>query len=119
MEESYFLYAEEVDWCLRARQAGWRLLYSPGSLIWHKGGQSLGYSSPAHDYYSLRSMLMLIRRFYPGLLPVVLAYSVFRSMLPKVVRMEPARFMAGVRAYRDFFRGETGSFRRGGRDGSG
>ncbi|MBV9772316.1 MAG: glycosyltransferase family 2 protein, partial [Gemmatimonadetes bacterium] len=103
LDERYFLYSEEVDWCLRAREAGWRLLYAPGSTVWHKGGQSVQYSSPLHDYHTVRGMLLLVRRFYPARLPLALMYSVYRCLAPKLVRLQYTRLKAVLRAYRDFF----------------
>ncbi|HEV2146520.1 MAG TPA: glycosyltransferase family 2 protein [Longimicrobiaceae bacterium] len=105
LDERYFLYSEEVDWCLRSRAGGWKLVYAPGSTVWHKGGQSVQYKSPLHDYHVLRGMLLLVRRFYPGFLPVAVAYSVYRQLAPKVVRLQGARIRAVLRAYRDFFAG--------------
>ncbi len=40
MDEEYFLYYEEVDFCLQARKAGWPCWYVPQSRIMHIGGQS-------------------------------------------------------------------------------
>ena len=42
MDEGYFLYFEEVDFCLRAHRAGWPCWYVPQSRIMHIGGQSTG-----------------------------------------------------------------------------
>jgi hypothetical protein len=42
MDEGYFMYFEEVDFCLRARQAGWPCWYVPSSRIIHLVGQSSG-----------------------------------------------------------------------------
>jgi GT2 family glycosyltransferase len=42
MDERYFMYFEEVDFCLRARRAGWPCWYVPGSRIVHLVGQSSG-----------------------------------------------------------------------------
>jgi GT2 family glycosyltransferase len=42
LDEGYFLYYEEVDFCLRARRAGWPCWYVPGSRIVHLVGQSTG-----------------------------------------------------------------------------
>lgn len=42
MDERYFLYFEEVDFCLRARQAGWSCWYVPASRVVHLVGQSSG-----------------------------------------------------------------------------
>jgi GT2 family glycosyltransferase len=44
MDEGYFLYFEEVDFCLRARRAGWPCWYVPQSRVMHIAGQSTGVS---------------------------------------------------------------------------
>jgi GT2 family glycosyltransferase len=105
LDEQYFMYAEELDWSLRARRANWQLAYSPGSLIWHKEGKSVGYRSPLHDFYAVRSALFWVKKFYPHLLPTAFMYSLYRGLLPKVVRFQPARLAAVLRAYRSFFFG--------------
>lgn len=40
MDERFFMYGEETDWCYRFRQAGWRVLFAPVGQIVHLGGQS-------------------------------------------------------------------------------
>ena len=40
MDETFFMYSEEVDWCWRARQAGWTIYYLPEAQVLHDGGQS-------------------------------------------------------------------------------
>lgn len=45
MDEGYFLYFEEVDFCLRARRAGWPCWYVPQSRVMHISGQSTGVSA--------------------------------------------------------------------------
>jgi N-acetylglucosaminyl-diphospho-decaprenol L-rhamnosyltransferase len=45
MDEGYFLYFEEVDFCLRARRAGWPCWYVPQSRVMHIVGQSTGVSA--------------------------------------------------------------------------
>jgi hypothetical protein len=42
LDEDYFLFSEEVDWCFRARQAGWQVLFFPGAECVHVGGASHG-----------------------------------------------------------------------------
>jgi GT2 family glycosyltransferase len=42
LDEGYFLYYEETDFCLRARRAGWPCWYVPGSRVMHIAGQSTG-----------------------------------------------------------------------------
>jgi GT2 family glycosyltransferase len=38
MDEDYFVYAEETDWCFRFRQAGWRCVFAPVGKIIHLDG---------------------------------------------------------------------------------
>lgn len=40
MDESFFMYGEETDWCYRFKKAGWNVLFTPGAEIIHLGGQS-------------------------------------------------------------------------------
>jgi len=40
LDEKIFLYMEDVDYCLRARILGWKILYCPLSVIYHYGGGS-------------------------------------------------------------------------------
>jgi GT2 family glycosyltransferase len=40
MDEDYFMYGEEVEWCYRIHRAGWRIRYFPGASILHYGGVS-------------------------------------------------------------------------------
>lgn len=40
LDEGYFMYAEEVDWCLRVRRAGWAIWQVPQARVTHVGGAS-------------------------------------------------------------------------------
>ncbi|HPC94153.1 MAG TPA: glycosyltransferase family 2 protein [Sedimentisphaerales bacterium] len=40
LDEGFFMYAEETDWCYRFRQAGWKVLFTPTAEIVHLGGKS-------------------------------------------------------------------------------
>ena len=45
MDEDYFLYFEETDFCLRANRAGWQCWYVPQAQVMHIAGQSTGMTS--------------------------------------------------------------------------
>ena len=49
MDDGYFLYYEETDFCLRTRRGGWSCWYVPQSLVKHIGGQSTGYTYDEND----------------------------------------------------------------------
>jgi GT2 family glycosyltransferase len=42
LDESFFLFSEETDWCYRFRQAGWKVLFAPEAEVVHVGGASHG-----------------------------------------------------------------------------
>jgi N-acetylglucosaminyl-diphospho-decaprenol L-rhamnosyltransferase len=46
MDEGYFMYFEEVDFCHRARRAGWPCWYSPAAHVVHLVGRSSGVTDP-------------------------------------------------------------------------
>jgi GT2 family glycosyltransferase len=108
IDESYFLYREETDWCIRMRQDGWKLFCCTEATVWHKQANSIGFNSPLHDYYAVRNMLMLVRKFYPSSLPTAFSYFACRSIGPKLARLQFVRLMAVLAAYRDFLTGVSG-----------
>lgn len=40
LDERYFIYAEETDWCYRFKESGWKVLFTPEAEIIHYGGQT-------------------------------------------------------------------------------
>ncbi len=40
LDERYFMYFEEVDFCKRAHEAGWQVMFNPNIMVIHLGGQS-------------------------------------------------------------------------------
>ncbi|MBC7227529.1 MAG: glycosyltransferase family 2 protein, partial [Thermoflexales bacterium] len=51
LDEQFFLYFEDNDWCLRMRKAGWRVLYDPRFEVIHLGGASLPQRHQASQIY--------------------------------------------------------------------
>jgi hypothetical protein len=59
LDESFFLYFEETDWCLRARRRGWEVLLCPGVAVTHFEGQAAEQVSE----FSLAQFQASYRRF--------------------------------------------------------
>ncbi|OGF99503.1 hypothetical protein A2Y99_02265 [Candidatus Gottesmanbacteria bacterium RBG_13_37_7] len=58
-DERYFLYFEDVDYSLRVKKAGFRVMYFPHGFLWHKNASSSGKpGSDIHLYYQTRNRLM-------------------------------------------------------------
>jgi GT2 family glycosyltransferase len=67
-DENYFLYAEEVDWCVRARNAKFKCLMEPMSKIYHKGSATVNKAAGKGiivKYYNTRNFLYLIDKLCP------------------------------------------------------
>jgi GT2 family glycosyltransferase len=60
IDERFFIYWEETEWCIRAGQAGWTIVHVPASKIWHKGVQRDYRPKPSVTYYSTRNHLLML-----------------------------------------------------------
>lgn len=73
LDEGFFMYYEEVDFCVRARRAGLKVVFSPRARIVHLGGASSENVHAVASGYSLFSMTRYYRLHVAGaggLLPV-------------------------------------------------
>lgn len=59
LDADYFLYWEEVEWCVRARKMGWRICHVPQAKLWHKGVKQYSNYQPKPyvTYYVTRNHL--------------------------------------------------------------
>jgi hypothetical protein len=60
LDEEYFLHCEDLDWCMRARQHGWKILFVPDAKIVHQKGVSSKARPLRVEYYKHTGMV----RFY-------------------------------------------------------
>jgi N-acetylglucosaminyl-diphospho-decaprenol L-rhamnosyltransferase len=64
LDEGYWLYMEDLDWCHRFWDAGWKVFYEPGATALHvKGGSSAGRRAPRQEIAFHRGMGRFYRRF--------------------------------------------------------
>lgn len=62
MAELYFLYYEELDYCVRIKKAGYEIWYEPASTILHKESMSVGKNSLLKTFYMSRNRWVFLRR---------------------------------------------------------
>jgi len=67
LDDGFFMYAEETDWCYRFRRAGWNILFTPHAEIIHHGGQSSRNMRPEMLIELRLSILKFIRKHRGGL----------------------------------------------------
>jgi GT2 family glycosyltransferase len=81
LEESFFAYYEEVDYCLRARAAGLRVLVAPAAAVRHDGFRGFaGGFTPLAAYLKARNLPLLVRR-HGGALAWTLFVPTYAAML--------------------------------------
>lgn len=100
LDEGYFMYAEEVDWCWRMQRAGWPLWCVPSARVLHHGGASAR-QFRAQAFINLwRSRQRLYRRFY-GPLKLRLANWIVRLGMAAEIRRAKADHRRGEITYED------------------
>jgi hypothetical protein len=68
LDEQYFMYYEDLDYCFRLKRTGWRILYTPNAVVRHKVSQSMdGGRSPYKQYLNIGSALRFYSRNLRGL----------------------------------------------------
>lgn len=110
MREDYFLYCEEVEWCLRAAGCGERLGYAPDAVVVHAQGTATGAGGRLKDqsrtavYLMERNRLLLTRDVYPIYFPAAVPLSLIHIAIKyaKAGAWRQARYalggwLAGVR----------------------
>lgn len=71
LDESLFMYYEDVDYSFRIKEAGYKLIYHPGSVIYHIAGASTrakekgseGFLNPIVHYYLVRNKIWLLKKY--------------------------------------------------------
>lgn len=112
LDDDLFLYFEDADWSARARARGWKLMYCPGSLVYHKVSLSVGgATSPTLLYYTARNRLYFVRRNFPGMLMGAFFYDIYEHVLVNVKKGRFACAWGALRGIVDFMSNKTGALR--------
>ncbi|MBM4028515.1 MAG: glycosyltransferase [Planctomycetes bacterium] len=83
LDEQFFMYGEELDWCLRTKQAGWSVMYYPEAQIVHYKGQSTQYNSRRAAFEFYRAMVLFHRKHFAGVCSPALNLLIYAGILCK------------------------------------
>ncbi|MEK7557096.1 MAG: glycosyltransferase family 2 protein, partial [Patescibacteria group bacterium] len=86
LDEKYFLHCEDLDWCMRFRRAGWKILFVPNVEVVHYKGACSKDKSLFVSWHKHKGMIRFYRKFfrhqYPWpLMPLVVAAVWVRFLL--------------------------------------
>ncbi|MGI9112032.1 MAG: glycosyltransferase family 2 protein [Gaiellaceae bacterium] len=113
LDEELFAYVEDVDWCLRIRAAGLRVVFVPSARAWHRVSASTGgAASTTSLYYHCRNTLAVCERRAPlgrGHTGVRRAVIVGTHVVQALAHPKRgAAVWTVIRAWRDYRRGRMG-----------
>ena len=87
LDERFFYYWEETEWCLRATRAGWRILHVPQARLWHKGVQRDYRPKPSVAYYNTRNRLLVLAKHHAPLRTRIVVWGqIARTLTSMTVR---------------------------------
>jgi len=99
-DEDFFMYGEDVDFCLRALKAGWSMVHVPSAKAWHKiRSTSKDRTSPFVMYHRARSRILFLRKHFA-------APYLYYALLVHIFVFTPYRFfqiMCGTRSLRSIW----------------
>jgi hypothetical protein len=104
LDEGYFMYCEDVDWCYRAKRAGWQVWYIPQAVVTHLHGRSTDQRPFAMSYQFHRSMIRFYRKHYAP------AWPGFLRWLPEMciwLRLAVVIAEHGIQSWRNIIRRRT------------
>ena len=108
LDDDFFCYREENDWCTRGKRLGWCSLYVPNAVIWHKGGASDGSeSSTLTIYYKTRNDFIFMKKNasvaqYSSFLLISIGFRFwFQSLVYLMLHRNYPRLRAHVLGFRD------------------
>ena len=64
LDERFFMYGEELDWCLRAKKAGWTIMYYPDAKIVHYKGECSRFNHRKSAFEFYRSMYLFHNKHF-------------------------------------------------------
>ncbi len=117
LDEAFFVYYDDTDFCRRVREAGFRILFQPASIVYHRKGATLGGQLSAFGCYYLARNRPYLMRKHLGLGPRFAAFMAYylATRAARTLRWAIAGRWDLCRATAagiiDFVRGRTGEGR--------
>lgn len=94
MDEGFFMYSEELDWCRRFREAGWRVVYFPRAQIVHYVGKSSEQVVAARHIHFQTSKVRYFRKYH-GSLAAALLRSFLMANYAWQIAVEGVKWLVG------------------------
>jgi len=95
-DEAYYMYSEELDWCRRFKDAGWKVAYTPSAVVMHYEGKSSEQAVEARHKHFQRAKLRYFAKYHGMTRAQLLRLFLLMTYLTQIV-VEGAKWLLGHR----------------------
>jgi GT2 family glycosyltransferase len=106
LDESFFMYGEDLDWCFRARERGFAVRYVGSASVVHEKGASSRKAALRMHYHFHRAMVLFHRKHLRGRYPAAVNAIVYAGIAARLVLLAPPLTL--LAAWRRLFARENG-----------
>ena len=85
LDERFFMYGEELDWCFRVKKAGWTVMYYPGAQIVHYKGQCSRFNSRKAAFEFYRAMYLFYKKHFAKNYSPVINFVIYAGIFLRAV----------------------------------
>jgi GT2 family glycosyltransferase len=108
LDEKYFLYYEDTDYCIKVKKKNYKLLINRESRIYHKVSKSTDENSNLYLYYNTRNRFIFIKENINGIHKIISYMYMLSSSFYKLIKY---RNVYIIIAFVDFIKNKTGKLR--------
>ena len=109
LDERFFMYSEEMDWCLRIKREGWRIVYLPAARVVHHEARSSGQTPAAQQIHFHSSKVAYAAKHFGRLQAEILRLFILAMYVYQMLE-EGAKWLVGHK--RDLRQQRIGVYRR-------
>lgn len=116
LSDEYFLYYEDTDYCVRIRRAGFKIIYEPKAVMYHRVSASTGGTkSPLYIYYMTRNRLIFNKKFNKRNI-IAMSYfyttTIIKAIINKIKKQDyiVEETKRGILDYKDSVSGKSDRF---------
>lgn len=105
---------EDFDWQVRAKQLGYKIMYTPKARLWHKESMTIGKASPFKAYYDARNPLIIHMKYRTRkeFMPVLKQrFTILLKSTPKMIAK--GRLMVALKSWQGFSSALAWGYRNG------
>jgi len=94
LDERFFMYSEEMDWCLRIKQHGWRVVYVPAARVMHHEARSSEQTPAAQHIYFQGSKVAYAAKHFGAARAAILRWYLLATYACELI-IEGAKWLVG------------------------